>query len=109
MQQLVHDRLIALGISQREAAQRSNGLITNSTLSRILSGVSAGPWSLKTLRGLSLALDVPMSTVEKIAGTPTAGPEFRVPPEWELLNAKQRKVVYDLVNALLKAHRPDGP
>lgn len=108
MQRLVRDQLALLGISQREAGDRSNGLLSHATLSRIMNGVSAGPWSVKTLRGLSLALDVPMSEVEKVASLPSAGPTFELPREASRLTAEERKAVLQVVRVLLERHGIHG-
>lgn len=105
MQTLVKERLAQLGLSTRAAAQRANGLLSHTTINRIEKGESGGPWSQKTLRGLSLALDVPLSEVEKAAQVPAAGTKFRVPAEWDRLSASERQAVTAMVNALLRAHK----
>ena len=105
MQKLVNERLQALGLSYRAAAARANGLLSHTTIQRIANGDSAGSWSTKTLRGLSLALDVPLSEVEKAAQVPAQGTKFRVPPEWDRLTQPERAAVQAMVNALLKAHK----
>lgn len=105
MQKLVSERIAALGLSYRQAAERANGLLSHTTIQRIANGESAGSWSAKTLRGLSLALDVPLSEVEKAAGAPAQGTKFRVPPEWDRLSASERAAVKAVADALLKAHK----
>lgn len=105
MQKLVSERLAHLGLSYRAAAQRANGLLSHTTIQRIANGESAGPWSVKTLRGLSLALDLPLSEIEKAAQVPSAGTKFRVPAEWDRLTASERAAVTSMVNALLRAHK----
>lgn len=105
MQKLVTERLQALGLSYRAAASRANGLLSHTTVQRIANGDSAGSWSTKTLRGLSLALDVPLSEVEKVAGVPAEGTKFRVPAEWDRLTPTERATVQAVASALLKAHK----
>lgn len=108
MQQLVRARLAHLGISQREAGDRSHGLLSHATLSRIMNGVSAGPWSVKTLRGLSLALDMPLSEVETVALVPSAGAAFELPREASRLTAEERRAVLQVVRVLLERHGVSG-
>lgn len=105
LQKLVSSRLDELGLSTRAAADRTNGLISHTTIHRVATGESPGPWSQKTLRGLSLALDLPLSEIEKAADVPVAGTKFRVPDEWDRLTSAERAAVTSMVNALLKAHK----
>lgn len=105
LQKLVIERLELLGLSTRGAAARANGLLSHTTINRIANGESAGPWSQKTLRGLSLALDLPLSEIEKAADVPVGGTRFKVPSEWDRLTGPERAAVTAMVNALLKAHQ----
>lgn len=58
LQELVQARLKTLGISNREAAARSGGLIAHETLRRIAIGETTGRLLPKTVAGLVAALEV---------------------------------------------------
>lgn len=98
------DRLAELDLSYRAAAARSNGLISHSSLNFIVNGQmraeSLGP---RLIRGVALAIDVPVSEVEsavKLSGG-KLGTEFRLPKKADKLSPAQRKAVLAFVHALL--------
>jgi hypothetical protein len=105
LQELVTSRLADLDLSYRAAAARSNGLISHGTVNYIAQGVTR-PESLqpRTIRGLALALDLPVSEVERAVhesgGKLTV--EFRLPKKADKLSPAQRRAVLAFVNALLE-------
>lgn len=77
LQVLVSDRLEALGLSYREAANRSQGLLSHSTFSRLRSPERwAGRVTGRTISGLALALDLPESRVRKAADQSISAEDF---------------------------------
>lgn len=104
LQKLVIDRMADLDLSYRAAAARTDGLISHGTLNYIALGQQKpGSITGRTIRGLALALDLPVSKVEKaVADSGDALPvEFRMPKKADKLTPKQRKAVLAFVNALL--------
>lgn len=105
IQKLVLDRLADGNLSYREAASRSNGLISHATLNQIALGkyplVRVNP---RTVRGLALALDVKVSEVESelLKSGGQAPTEFKLPKKADKLSAAQRKAVLAFVDALLE-------
>jgi hypothetical protein len=104
LQELVIGRLAELDLSYRAAAAKTNGLISHSSLNFIAHGqMRAENLSSRLVRGIALALDVPVSTVEKAVKESGGGVpvEFRLPKKADKLTPKQRKAVLAFVNALL--------
>lgn len=107
LQELVIGRLAELDLSYRRAAERTNGLCSYATLNHIALGRQAADGvTARTAKGLSLALDVPLSLVQQAISDSTdaakAAVEFRLPKKAEKLTPKQRKAVLAFVNALLE-------
>lgn len=105
LQQLVLDRLAALDLSYRAAAEKADGLLTHGTLNNIALGrYKVDGISPRTRKGIALALDVPLSQVEKTYEEARADPptEFRLPQKADKLTPTQRKAVVAFVNALLE-------
>jgi transcriptional regulator with XRE-family HTH domain len=67
MQTLVANRLVELDLSLRQAAARTEGMITFVTIGNIARGYTPDRYSAKTLRGLALALDLPLSRIQAVA------------------------------------------
>ncbi len=103
LQHLVLDRLATLDISQREAARRSNGMITYTTIGMIASGRHSGHISERTAQGLALALDIPESKVRDAAHMTRRTPqtEFRLPRKANRLSPRSRRAVLSMIDALL--------
>lgn len=113
MRTLLANRLNELGLSLREAAARSvvNGeqLVSHSTLSQINTGVHGGRFDADTLRGIALALDLPLTQVREVAGlSRRAGTEFRLPKKAERLSEAERRIILRLMDDLLKMHGDNG-
>ena len=103
MQELVANRLAELDLSLRRAADKSGGLVSHAALNGIVLGKHGGRYEERTLQGIALALDVPLSKVQKTAEL-DAGPsvtEFRLPKKAGRLTPKQRQAVLKMVDALL--------
>lgn len=97
------NRLAELDLSYRRAADRSGGLVGYATLNNIVLGVRQPVhYNEDTLRGISLALDVPLSRVREAAGeVPKTPTEFRLPKRASRLSPKQRRAILSMVDALL--------
>lgn len=67
LQKLVCERMEELGESARTAAGRSRGLVSNSTISRIMTGGSTGRLKDDTIAGLALALKLPEDKIREAA------------------------------------------
>jgi hypothetical protein len=77
LQELVSNRLLELGLSYREAASRSQGLLSHSTFSRLCDSKRwAGRVTGRTVSGLALALDLPESRVRKAAEVSILAEDF---------------------------------
>lgn len=101
---LVTERRAELGISLREAADRSGGLVSKSQIAAIERGETTTVTD-KTVRGLALALDVPVPRVWAAAGVrPSRLRPFEVPERANRLNARERRLVLTLIDTLLAAH-----
>lgn len=106
LRRLVMERLAELGISQREAARRSQGLVSQETVAVIVQGRHAYRMKDRTIAGLSLALQVPESRMREAAGMPkTLGP-WRLDPKFDRLTPEHRALVESLASALLAMY-PD--
>lgn len=99
---LIRAELDKQGLSYREAAARSKGLISYSHLNVIAGGRHPGDLTDSTLTGIALALDVSVRKVREAYGAVGVEPtEFQLPERAKRLNAKQRKAVIAMVDAFL--------
>jgi hypothetical protein len=109
LQELVVNRMAELNLSLRDASDKTvvgrNGdgkeerLLSHAAISNIRLGKHGGGFTDRTLKGLSLALELPLSTI-KARAAESFGPqetEFRLPKK----AAKERKLILNMVNALL--------
>lgn len=101
LQRLVADRLAELDRSYREAARQSGGLVSHGTLQKIATGQHSGRIEESTLRGIALAVDVPISVAREAAGTRDDFGDFQLPERASKLRPKQRKALLALMDALL--------
>lgn len=94
------------GLSLRQVADRSGGLITSSTVHAVERG-DRQTFEDDTLDGLAKALDLPIDRVRKAAGVrrPDTDELFVLPRRAQRLNRRERQVVLDVVDALLEAKR----
>lgn len=101
LQQLVAERLEELGLSLREAAGRSGGKISHSTLARFSRGDFVGRIRPDTVLGLARALQVTEATVWK-AAEDTVRPEafVRLSSQFHVLDAQEQERVMDLMREL---------
>lgn len=111
LQDLVNERLAALGdgrrpLSQRDAAARSNGQVSHEIIGQLSRGSHSGKLTDRVVAGLALALDVPRSDILRamdrqryVGQTP-----FVAPDRWQRLTHSQRKVVLAVGDALLSAY-----
>jgi hypothetical protein len=108
LQRLVLRRLDELGafgepMSAREAARRSQGKVSNDTLSKIAAGKHTGRITNRIAEGIAAALDVPASDVYDAAGAPRALGPWVLPEEFERITLERRTLIEDLCAALLAA------
>jgi transcriptional regulator with XRE-family HTH domain len=104
LQRLVLDELARQNISRTRAAARSGGLVSMSTLAAIARGeYNVSTIKDSTIRGIALALDVPIRTVMEAAEVARAAPaeEFRLPDKARRLSPKSRQAILAMVNALV--------
>lgn len=102
LQRLIIDRLAELGLTYREAAERSSNLISFGRLNGIANG-RLGQLNEKTIRGIALALDVPIKTVRESCQMPVSPTEFRLPARSVYLSPQSRRLLMDMTNRLLEA------
>lgn len=96
LRQLVIERLDALGISQRQAATRSQGLVQAMTIGRIVRGETTRVTE-STIAGLALALDVREKAVIAAAAATAQ------PAEWVNLSADFAKLTPELQAKVITA------
>lgn len=100
--ELVRTERAKLGLSLREVAARSGGLVTSSTVHAIEKG-QRGSVDDRTLEGLALGLGLPAHVVDRAAGAPASddGAPFVLPRRANRLNRREREHVLELVDLLL--------
>lgn len=102
LQELIIKRLAELKLSYRDAAAKSSGLITFSTIAWLVQDRNRNPTE-RTLNGLALALDLPVEQLRKAVGPPD--PAFRLPSRANKLTPAGRKAVVGFVDFLLDMQR----
>lgn len=108
MQKLVSDRYHELGLSFRELAAKTEDddgelRVSHGTLSNIYRGHHKWTFSARTLEGIAIALDLPLSKIQSAAGHSTEPRQslFRLPTRLNRLSPRHRKVVVRFADALL--------
>lgn len=109
LQELALRRLQELGddsgpMSAHQAVQRAQGKMSYELLRRILRGLHGGNINDRVAEGLSLALQVPLARVYEAAGQLTPGEPWAWPERFARLPAPQRKIVEDMVGAMLELY-----
>lgn len=103
--EVVRDRREQLGLTLRDAAAQSGGLVSSTTLHAIERG-DAGVSSERVIQGIATALDLSESKVRRAAGLSAQTlPPLELPDRAQLLNARERKLVLQLIDTLLAARR----
>lgn len=100
--ELIRRRREQLGVSLREAAERSDGMISHSRLGEIEGG-GLGAISDRLLEGIARGLDLHLSAVRAAAGVPPRVRPFVVPDRANRLNPRERRLVLELIDTLLAA------
>jgi len=101
---LVRAALDRKNLSIRDAAARTDGRLSHSQIARILRGQSA-QCQPDTLRALSEALSIPITKLRKANGHQGRVPTlFILPERANELNIAERRVVVNMIGALLAAH-----
>ncbi len=103
--ELVRAALERKELSIRDAAARTEGAVSHSQIARILRGESARIRP-QTLTALSRALQIPIGTLRLANGAhngrvPTP---FVLPPRADELSVAERRVIVNMISALLAAH-----
>lgn len=98
---LILQRLKTLGISQAEAARRSNGLVSQALVSAIIVGRHRGKWmSEETVKGLAYALEVSEDRIWKLIEIRVGDPYIPT-PESRNLTVAQRDAIDALIRSIL--------
>jgi transcriptional regulator with XRE-family HTH domain len=93
-------------LSYREMADRADGLVSYGHLNQIVNGKHTGHLDDRTLKGIALAIDVPVSKVRKAYGTTATEPiEFHLPDRARHLTAKERAAILAMVDAFLESNK----
>jgi transcriptional regulator with XRE-family HTH domain len=101
--ELLANRREQLGMSTRDVADSSAGLVSKTTVAAIESGTMRVV-SDRVLDGLAIALDLTPSRVYSAAHRRQQQlPPFTVPDRADRLNARERKLVLSLIDTLLAA------
>lgn len=100
--ELVTQERERLGLSLREVAERSGGLVCRSTVHAVERGTHQ-TYDERTLQGLAHGLSLPEHVVEKAAGVPVSDADkpFVLPARANRLTRKEREHVLELVDLLL--------
>lgn len=102
LRKLILEAMDKQDLSFREAAERSQGLISYAHLANIANGKHAGELGDRILTGIALAINLPVTRVRKAYGTTSTEPiEFRLPAKANYLSAKQRRSILSMVDAFL--------
>lgn len=102
---LVTSRRAELGLSLRQVATKSQGLVSPSHIGYLERGHLDRAISDRVLTGLSVALDLPLADLRRAAGLSGRQlPPFEVPERANRLNTRERKLVLNLIDTLLAAH-----
>jgi hypothetical protein len=101
----IRSRMDELDIPSIRALSRRTGLSVMAC-SRLYNGDYHRAPDEQTLQAVSSALGLPLTKLRQLSGRPSGerGP-FRLPPEFDQLNAKQREVVVQVGRALLDASK----
>jgi hypothetical protein len=100
---LVVRRLIELDLSAREAASRSRGRVSYSTIRNIARGTHGGKITDTVAEGLAIALDVPLAAVYEAARVPQPLSRWEWPEKFDRLVPEERRLIEELAAALLRA------
>lgn len=101
---LIRQELAKKNLTYREAAARSGGMVDHANLNKIATGKYHHKLTDDTLRGIALAIGVPLSRVRKEAATtPNEPPLFEVPPEARYLTLAQRRAVLAVISSMLSS------
>jgi transcriptional regulator with XRE-family HTH domain len=106
LQQLVKTERARLGLSLREVADRSGGLLSSSTIHSIEQGQRTSVED-DTLDGLARGLSLPLGRVARAAGVGDSDTDepFVLPRRAQRLTRKEREHVLALVDLLLERRR----
>lgn len=105
IQQLVRDRMKELDLSYRQAAAKSNGLVSHGTLNAIATGRHSFRISASTVDGIALALDLEPAVIEQAVGRAARASleVFVLPERASKLSAQERRAIVAMMDALLTA------
>lgn len=106
LRDLVLSRLEELGpvgepMSAREAARRSGNHVSYGTLHKIVNGTHSGRLRDSVVEGIATALEVPVARVYEAAGIPAPQGRWRLPPRFDRVPIKHRRMFEDLIGVYL--------
>lgn len=102
--ELIRTELAKKNLTYREAEARSGGMVKAANLNKIANGRYNHEVGDDTLRGIALAIGVPLSRVRKEAGkAPSEPPLFDVPDEARYLTPAQRRAVLAVISSMLSS------
>lgn len=104
LQQLVLNRLMELDLSPRDAARRSRGKVSYSTLRLIGRGEHSMKVKDETAEGIALALDVPVSMVYDRAGVKQPRSRWEWPSRYDRLSLSERRAIEQVAATVLAAY-----
>lgn len=100
------------GWSSREIARRSGEKIHHATVSNVMRGKHAANPSDEVLSAFAEVFKIPLTRLRELAGRPAGETEpYIPPPEADLLDARQRRAVDELIRSIAAASpaaRNDG-
>lgn len=107
--ELVTARMYALGdksgpLSLRAVVERSRGRLSVENVRRIARGEHQGGLTDRTAEGLSIALEIPLAEVYRVAGLPQPSSRWSWPAKFDRLDQSQRAVVEDVAQGFLNAY-----
>lgn len=90
-----------LDLSSRQVAERSNGDISPAAVANYRRGIHSAAPTDRILRGLSLALGIPLRQLQRAAGVKESVGQWAPPPEAHQLDRKQRRMVEAMIKMLV--------
>lgn len=91
-------------LSLRNVVDRSRGRLGVENLRRIARGEHQGNFSDKVAEGLSIALEIPLAEVYRVAGLPQPKSRWDWPSKYDRLSLAQRAIVEDVAGGFLMAY-----
>jgi hypothetical protein len=91
-------------LSLRNVVARSRGRLSTENLRRIARGEHQGNFSDRVAEGLSIALEIPLAEVYRLAGLPQPKTRWVWDAKYDRLTLAQRAIVEDVASGFLMAY-----